>query len=45
MIFVPSVGGVSHSPAEHTDPTHLVAGAQVLVDTVLGLDEDGLLTA
>jgi N-carbamoyl-L-amino-acid hydrolase len=39
MIFVPSVDGVSHSPAERTDPADLVAGAQVLVDTVLGLDE------
>ena len=39
MIFVPSTGGVSHSPGEHTEPAHLVAGAQLLVDSVLELDE------
>lgn len=38
MIFVPSRVGVSHSPDEHTDPEDLVAGAQVLVDTLLDLD-------
>ncbi|MFD6073213.1 Zn-dependent hydrolase, partial [Amycolatopsis lurida] len=35
MIFVPSKGGVSHVPAEATDPEHLVAGADVLLHTVL----------
>ncbi len=30
MVFVPSVDGVSHAPAEATDPAHLVAGAEVL---------------
>ena len=39
MIFVPSIGGISHSPEERTDPEHLVAGAQVLLDTLLDLDE------
>ena len=39
MIFVPSVEGVSHSPAERTDRADLLAGAQMLMDTVLGLDE------
>lgn len=38
MIFVPSVGGLSHAPDERTDPDDLVAGAQVLVDTLLDLD-------
>jgi len=38
MIFVPSRVGVSHSPDEHTEPEDLVAGAQVLVDTLLDLD-------
>jgi N-carbamoyl-L-amino-acid hydrolase len=31
MVFVPSVGGVSHAAAEHTEPQHLVAGARVLL--------------
>lgn len=30
MLFVPSVGGLSHNPAEHTDPADLVCGARVL---------------
>lgn len=37
MIFVPSVQGISHNPAEHTDPAHLAAGADVLLHTVLEL--------
>ncbi len=38
MIFVPSAGGVSHSPAERSDPAHLVAGADVLLGTILAAD-------
>lgn len=38
MIFVPSTGGVSHSPREHTEPAHLVAGAQLLADSLVDLD-------
>ena len=34
MIFVPSRDGISHSPREHTDPEHLVAGANVMLDVV-----------
>jgi N-carbamoyl-L-amino-acid hydrolase len=37
MIFVPSVGGISHSPDEHTEETDLVAGANVLLDVVARL--------
>ena len=37
MIFVPSVGGISHNPAEHTEPDDLVAGATVLLHTLLEL--------
>ena len=37
MVFVPSVGGVSHNPAEHTEPEDLVAGADVLLHVVLEL--------
>jgi len=39
MIFVPSVGGISHNPAEHTQPQHLAAGADVLLHTLLELAE------
>jgi N-carbamoyl-L-amino-acid hydrolase len=34
MIFVPSQGGISHNPREHTDDAQLVQGAQVLLDVV-----------
>ena len=34
MIFVPSRGGISHSPHEQTDPEDLAAGAAVLLDVV-----------
>jgi N-carbamoyl-L-amino-acid hydrolase len=37
MIFVPSVAGISHNPAEHTAPADLIAGANVLVRTILAL--------
>jgi N-carbamoyl-L-amino-acid hydrolase len=39
MIFVPSVDGVSHNPAEHTDEQDLIAGAQLLADSLLALTE------
>lgn len=32
MIFVPSHGGISHDPDEHTGDEELVAGARVLLD-------------
>ena len=37
MIFVPSAGGVSHNPAEHTEDDELDAGANVLLHTLLDL--------
>jgi beta-ureidopropionase / N-carbamoyl-L-amino-acid hydrolase len=37
MIFTPSVKGISHNPAEHTEPDDLVAGADVLLDVILRL--------
>lgn len=41
MIFVPSVGGVSHSPQEFTEPQDMANGADVLVRTILALDRAG----
>jgi N-carbamoyl-L-amino-acid hydrolase len=35
MIFVPSRGGISHSPQEHTDPDHLITGCAVLLGSAL----------
>jgi len=37
MIFVPSVGGISHNPAEHTAPEDLIAGANVLLASLTEL--------
>jgi len=42
MIFVPSIGGVSHSPAERTAPDDIVQGADVLLSTLLALDAGAL---
>ncbi len=39
MIFVPSVGGISHSPREYTSPEDMANGANVLLHTVLALDK------
>ena len=38
MIFVPSRGGISHSPLEYTTPEHAANGAEVLYRTLLKLD-------
>lgn len=40
MIFVPSVGGISHSPKEYTSPEQIEIGAEVLLRTVLKTDEE-----
>ena len=37
MIFVPSVNGLSHNIAEYTEPEHITAGADVLLQAVLEL--------
>lgn len=39
MIFVPSVGGISHSPREYTSPEDMANGANVLLHTLLELDK------
>jgi len=40
MIFVPSVKGVSHAPEEYTEPTDVTNGANVLLGTLLALDDE-----
>jgi N-carbamoyl-L-amino-acid hydrolase len=39
MLFVPSQGGVSHSPDEYTAPEDCVNGARVLLAALLRIDE------
>lgn len=38
MIFIPSVGGISHSPKEFSRPKDIENGANVLLGTLLKLD-------
>ena len=39
MIFVPSMGGISHSPREFTSSEDCARGAQLLLESILRLDE------
>ncbi|MDQ6885686.1 MAG: Zn-dependent hydrolase [Gemmatimonadota bacterium] len=39
MIFIPSVGGISHSPKEFSRPADIVNGANVLLATILRMDQ------
>ena len=40
MIFVPSKGGISHSPAEFTERADCLTGAKVLLRSVIALDSE-----
>jgi N-carbamoyl-L-amino-acid hydrolase len=40
MIFIPSVGGISHSPKEFSTATDMANGANVLLHVVLKLDKE-----
>src|SRR5437588_3288140 len=39
MIFIPSIGGISHSPKEFSRPQDIENGANVLLQTLLKVDE------
>jgi len=39
MIFVPSRKGISHAPAEYTSEQQITDGANVLLQTIIGLDD------
>ena len=39
MIFIPSIGGISHSPKELSRPQDIENGANVLLQTVLAFDK------
>ncbi len=39
MIFVPSVGGISHSPNEFTKAEDMTNGANVLLQTIMAVDK------
>jgi N-carbamoyl-L-amino-acid hydrolase len=38
MIFVPSIGGISHAPSEFSRPKDIENGANVLLQSVLAID-------
>ena len=42
MIFIPSMGGISHSPKEYSRPQDIANGADVLLQAVLAMDETPL---
>jgi N-carbamoyl-L-amino-acid hydrolase len=42
MIFIPSVGGISHSPKELSRPADIANGANVLMQAVLRIDQGAL---
>ena len=42
MIFVPSRGGISHSPEEYTSPEDMANGASVLFHVLLAVDRSEL---
>jgi N-carbamoyl-L-amino-acid hydrolase len=42
MIFVPSVGGISHAPKEFTSSEDMANGVSVLLRTVLAIDQGAL---
>jgi N-carbamoyl-L-amino-acid hydrolase len=39
MIFIPSIGGISHSPKEFSTATDMANGANVLLQTILNIDK------
>ncbi len=39
MIFVPSKGGISHAPSEFTSPEQITNGANVLLQTIVRMDQ------
>ncbi len=43
MIFIPSRGGISHSPREFSRPENIIAGTNVLLHTLLKVDRVSLL--
>ncbi len=38
MIFIPSIGGISHAPKEFSRPADITNGANVLINTLMKLD-------
>ena len=39
MIFIPSKDGISHAPGEFTSERQITNGANVLLQTIIGMDE------
>ena len=42
MLFVPSVGGITHNPREYSTPEQVARGAQVLLDAVIYLAREAV---
>jgi N-carbamoyl-L-amino-acid hydrolase len=39
MIFIPSIGGISHSPKEFSTPADMARGVEVLWQTIMAIDQ------
>jgi N-carbamoyl-L-amino-acid hydrolase len=42
MIFIPSIGGISHSPKEYSRPEDITNGVNVLLHTILKIDRSAI---
>ena len=40
MIFIPSKDGISHSPKEYSSPEDMANGANVLLRSILAIDQN-----
>ncbi|HNP78700.1 MAG TPA: M20/M25/M40 family metallo-hydrolase, partial [Cyclobacteriaceae bacterium] len=39
MIFIPSIGGISHSPKEFSTTADMTNGVNVLLNTIMAVDK------
>ncbi len=42
MVFIPSIGGISHSPKEYSRPEDIKNGVNVLLHTILKIDKNSM---
>ncbi len=40
LLFIPSKGGISHNPKEYSSPAEVANGANVLLQTILAIDQE-----
>jgi beta-ureidopropionase / N-carbamoyl-L-amino-acid hydrolase len=40
LLFIPSKDGISHNPKEYSSPAEVANGANVLLQTIVALDQE-----